>query len=534
MTWEGWVSLYLMIVAIFLLIVDKWDASLTFFGVTVLLVLCGIITVDEALKGFSNSAVATIAVLFVVALAVEETGLLEMVVSRLMGKPKNTYTALLRFLPVVIVLSAFTNNTPIVLIFIRVLQSWAVRSNLSLSRLLMPLSFASILGGTCTIIGTSTNLVVQGLAGDTVDLGFFEVGILGLPLSVLGVVYMVFFAKFLLPESSTKCDYMPLAACLFVVPEDSAVVGKSVEQVGLLGLPGTIHVVTKREANVTTGNLLVADTSLFSNVPPGDALQAGDLLFFVGMAECVAEIEGLARSDNDRGLKVTVFECFVQKNQGEIAFGEFEQHFECRILAVNRSGQTLLPSACQQVQRGDVVIVEASYAILHHSTAPQFSEISQVKLLKTKVRSKLSLVQPWIILALSVAMIVLAVFFDLLFAFAGVVGIVAVCIRLITWRQALESIQGSLLLLIACSFALAIALERTGVASNIARGLAFIFRPGGAYTQLMGIFLATSLLTNVISNAAAASVMYPIVVSLCKDTGLSLKVRLLSYFFSFC
>jgi len=177
--------------------------------------------------------------------------------------------------------------------------------------------------------------------------------------------------------------------------------------------------------------------------------------------------------------------------------------------------------------------VEASYAILHHSTAPQFSEISQVKLLKTKVRSKLSLVQPWIILALSVAMIVLAVFFDLLFAFAGVVGIVAVCIRLITWRQALESIQGSLLLLIACSFALAIALERTGVASNIARGLAFIFRPGGAYTQLMGIFLATSLLTNVISNAAAASVMYPIVVSLCKDTGLSLKVRLLSYFFFF-
>lgn len=159
--WQGWISLYLMIVAVFLLIVDKWDASLTFFGVTLILMMCGIVTVDEALKGFSNSAVATIAVLFVVALAVEETGLLELVVLRMMGKPKNTYTALLRFLPVVIILSAFTNNTPIVLIFIRVLQSWAVRSNLSLSRLLMPLSFASILGGTCTIIGTSTNLVVQ-------------------------------------------------------------------------------------------------------------------------------------------------------------------------------------------------------------------------------------------------------------------------------------------------------------------------------------------------------------------------------------
>jgi di/tricarboxylate transporter len=96
-----------------------------------------------------------------------------------------------------------------------VLQSWSVRSNLPLTRLLMPLSFASILGGTCTMIGTSTNLVVQGLAfrlDPPVNLGFFDVGILGLPLSVLGVVYMIFFAKFLLPESSSKCDYMPLAA----------------------------------------------------------------------------------------------------------------------------------------------------------------------------------------------------------------------------------------------------------------------------------------------------------------------------------
>ena len=123
-------------------------------------------------------------------------------------------------------------------------------------------------------------------------------------------------------------------------------------------------------------------------------------------------------------------------------------------------------------------------------------------------------------------MVILSVFFDLLFAFAGVVSIVAVCIRVITWKQALESIQGSLLVLIACSFALSVALSRTGVAANISRGLSFIFKGGGAYTQLMGVFLATGLLTNVISNAAAASVMYPIVISLCEETGLSVKAAL--------
>ncbi len=215
MSWKGWVSLYLLIVAIFLLIADRWDASLTFLVVTLLLILFQVVTVEEALMGFANEAVATIAMLCIVAAAVEETNMLEVVSVRVLGKPKNTYTALLRFLPVVVILSAFTNNTPIVLIFLRVLQSWSVRSNLPLTRLLMPLSFASILGGTCTMIGTSTNLVVQGLAlrlEPPVSLGFFDVGILGLPLSVLGVVYMIFFAKFLLPESSSKCDYMPLAA----------------------------------------------------------------------------------------------------------------------------------------------------------------------------------------------------------------------------------------------------------------------------------------------------------------------------------
>ncbi len=139
---------------------------------------------------------------------------------------------------------------------------------------------------------------------------------------------------------------------------------------------------------------------------------------------------------------------------------EFEQHFECRILAVNRNGMTLLPAKAEQVQRGDVVIVEASFAILHHVDAPQFADICQVKLLKmkgceeifffsfcccnvgNKERSTLSVVQPWVILVLAVAMVVLAVFFDLLFAFAGVVALVAIAMRVITWKQALESVQG--------------------------------------------------------------------------------------------
>ena len=223
-----------------------------------------------------------------------------------------------------------------------------------------------------------------------------KIAILGLPLAMIGMVYMVLLAKFLLPETPGKCEYMPLAASLFVVPEGSAVVGKSAEQTGFLGVPGAILVATKREASVATVNVLVPDASLFTDVPATDILQAGDLLFFVGMAECVTEIEGLSPCSQDRGLKLTVFECFVQKNQGEIALSEFEQHFECRIVAINRNGKTMTPQDAKVIQRSDVVVVEASFAILHHAGAAQFSEISQVKLLKAKTRTTLSILQPWI------------------------------------------------------------------------------------------------------------------------------------------
>ena len=522
-------SLYILLTSVFLLIADKWDSSLTFFGAMLLLILLKIVTLQEALEGFANPAVATIAILFVVAKGVEETVLLEWVVNKVLRHPRNTYTALLRFLPVVILLSAFTNNTPVVLIFIRVLQSWSVRVNLPLTRLLMPLSFSSIFGGSLTIIGTSTNLVVQGLAGDSVDLGFFDIAMIGAPLAVIGMLYMVFLAKFLLPATSSKLEYMPLYAALHVAAADSDLPGRGAIDAGLCDLPGTILVRIKREVDLETNNDMSLNSNIYRDVSRNEEIAIGDLFFFVGMAECIAHIPGLTRSQIEvaEGLSVVVFECFVATDQFEISKKDFEEHFECRVLRVTRDGDTVSAAELQNIQGGDVVVVEGTYAFIHHSNAPQFQKVILVEKLKTPKQTKLRIIHPWAALVLVVTMVVLAATNLVpLFAIAGLVAILMISIGILSWNEALRSVGGRMLLLISASFTLALALERTGVASNIANGMSTIFKPGGQYTQLMGIYVATNLLTCVISNAAASAVMFPIIVSVVNDTGLNIKAAL--------
>jgi len=128
-----------------------------------------------------------------VAKCVENSNILPILIRYILRKPQKTIYALFRLLPFVAVLSAFSNNTPIVAIFIPVIESWSIKSELPVTKLLIPLSYAAIIGGTCTIIGTSTNLVVLGLSGENYN--FFEIGIIGWPLTVAGIAYMFLFFK---------------------------------------------------------------------------------------------------------------------------------------------------------------------------------------------------------------------------------------------------------------------------------------------------------------------------------------------------
>ena len=192
-----------LVFMIWALVKDKLKPGLVLFTCVVLMLCGGILSPKECLEGFSNKGMITVALLFLVSEGVRRSGLLENIVLSLMPRSKTTATqANARFLPAIAALSAFLNNTPVVVIFAPIIKNWSKKVGLSHTKFLIPLSYATILGGTCTLIGTSTTLVVDGLIQDTgrEGMGMFEIGKIGVFVCLAGLAYLIFYSHYLLPD----------------------------------------------------------------------------------------------------------------------------------------------------------------------------------------------------------------------------------------------------------------------------------------------------------------------------------------------
>ena len=202
MSIEAWITLGVVVSVFAALVTNLAPPDLLFLAATALLAVLGIITPKEAFAGFSNSGMLTVAVLFVVVAGLRETGVLDYVGHHVLGRAKSEGGVLARLATVVLPLSAFLNNTPVVAMFVPVVMDWSRRHQISPSKLLIPLSYLAILGGTCTLIGTSTNLVVDGLMVQNGLRGMhlFEIGMVGLPYALFGLSYLFFAGRWLLPD----------------------------------------------------------------------------------------------------------------------------------------------------------------------------------------------------------------------------------------------------------------------------------------------------------------------------------------------
>ena len=200
---EIWVVLTGLCLMVGLLVADRLRPGLVLFSIVVLFMCAGIVTPEEVLAGFGNKGVITVALLFLVSEGVRRSNALGHLVERLLPKKKSMTIrrGYVRILPTIASVSAFLNNTPVVVVFIPIIKQWASRTGLPLRKFLIPLSYASILGGMCTLIGTSTNLVVHGMMLEAGLEGFtmFELGKVGAFIAVAGMFYMIFFAAKCLP-----------------------------------------------------------------------------------------------------------------------------------------------------------------------------------------------------------------------------------------------------------------------------------------------------------------------------------------------
>ncbi|MCA9110211.1 MAG: SLC13 family permease, partial [Planctomycetaceae bacterium] len=239
MSIEAWITLGTVLGLFAALVRNLAPPDVLFLGATSFLALLGIVTPEEAFAGFSNAGMLTVAVMFVVAAGLRETGVLNYVGHHVLGRANTEQGVLARLAAVVLPMSAFLNNTPIVAMFVPVVLDWSRQHPVSPSKLLIPLSFLAILGGTCTLIGTSTNLVINGLMIDSglPGMGLFEIGLVGVPYALVGTAYLFFGGRSLLPDRKELLEQLgdsrrEYLAEMLVQP-GCRLIGQSIERAGL-------------------------------------------------------------------------------------------------------------------------------------------------------------------------------------------------------------------------------------------------------------------------------------------------------------
>lgn len=472
---------------------------------------------DAAVKGFGNSGLMTVGFLFVVVAGLVSTGALDRLVSPLLGHPKSVFQAQVRLLPMVTGLSAFLNNTPLVAMFIPIVKDLSKRTGIPASKLMLPLSYATIFGGTCTIIGTSTNLVVNGLVAATPGLrpiGFFELGWLGVPVAIVGLIYVFVASNRILPARESALNFdndSRRYTAEVMVAAGGPMVGKTIEKAGLRHLPGLFLAEILRG-----GRVLPA-------VGPDEVLEANDGLVFVGILESVTDLHRMA------GILPATKEIFKLQAPREqrclveaviapscpllgksIREGRFREHYDAAVLAVARGGDRLQGRLGDIVlEAGDTLLLEshASFSERHTNTR-DFYLVSSIEDSVPRRHHR-----AWIAIAILLGMIGLASF-DILSMLnasllaAGLMLFTGCC----TGEEARRSIEWSVLLVIGGALGLGVALEQSGAAKTMAEYLIGL-AGGSPWIVLFIVVGVTSLVTELITNNAAAVLVFPITMS---------------------
>jgi len=519
MPFEFWLTGALLVGMTVFLIREILPTDLVVFGTMILLLLFGVITPDEAFSGFSNHGMLTVMFLFIVAGALQQTAVLNRVGETLMGRNGSVSVRLLRFLPPVAAISAFFNNTPIVAMLTPVVSNWAKKHNQSVSKFLIPLSYATILGGTCTLIGTSTNLVVHGLLLERglPGFSFFEISRVGIPVAIFGILFISLVTHRMLPDRQGPLVQLGEKTREFVVAmkveKEYAHTGRSIEAAGMRHLKGLFLFQISREK------------TLLSPVGPKEVIREGDLLFFTGLPETILDFQktpglrllretgfDLKHYDSDT---VGAFEAVVSPNSPLIGVSVRDSGFRTRynavIVAIHRSGERVKQKIGDIVLRsGDTLLILAPQNFVkkwYHSL--DFNLVSRSSSVPSKPRwatwFSLGVLFCMILaMALKLVPIILAV---------SLAAVILIASGVISTRDARKHVDWKVLLVIASAFGLAKAMDNSGLAEYMARELIRMMGSLGPIGLLAGVYFLTSFYTEIITNNAAAALLVPIAFS---------------------
>ena len=488
------------------------------------LLLLDVLSVKSALVGFSNEGVATVGVLYVVAHALSATGAVEWMSSGILGRPRSLRMAQFRLMAPVVFFSSVMNNTPVVAMMVPVVTDWSRRLGFPASQLMMPLSFAAIIGGICTLIGTSTNLIINGMLQQLeqdIDLGLFDLVWIGVPCSLAVMAFIMLTSRRLLPfkqGAALSFEDTRQYSVEMIVEPDSPIAGRSIEDAGLRHLPGLYL------AEIVRGDRVIG------RVSPLVHLQANDRLVFVGNVDTVVELKkvtGLVSAENqvfklDHGGERSLVEVVIGPDfpllGKSVREGNFRKYYGAVIIAVCRDGKQIKQRIGDiELKPGDTVLLETNSEFVRKQRfSRDFLVVSPVADFQPARSSK-----RWIAIGIMLVMVLSAATGLLsMFKAAMVAGGLMIITRCCTMDGARRSISWQVLAAIAASLGIGKAMEESGLAALIADFLV-ASAAGSELATMLVLFFVTAVFSALITNAAAAVLMFPIAVAASNDLGVS-------------
>jgi len=516
--WQPWLVGAVLVTAVILMVRGRAPDIALLCGLVVVM-LAGVIDAGTAIRGFGNEGLLTVAALFVVAAGMQNTGTIRWLASLLLRSGSGIRSTLANLCIPTAFVSAFLNNTPIVAVLTPATIDFAKRQRYSPSKLLMPLCFATTLGGTLTLIGTSTNLVVAGLVESAVNtaapdklnglhaIGFFEITRIGLPLAIIGIAYLIFAAPKFLPQRIPVIE--PLSdprqyTARLEVAAGGPLDGRTIAEAKLRRLDGLFLVEIQR-----TGDSISAPG-------PDQRLRGNDTLVFAGAVEQIVALcstPGLKpdgekkTSTNSRSrlmIEAVISNSFPGLKRSIREFG-FRARYDAAVIAVARNGERVTGRIGDiNLQVGDTLLLEANESFLaRNRSSRDFFLVSGLP--SSDLRPQRAILA----LSILIAMIGAATYSGNMLApalAAAVAMVVCGCLRA---ADARASIDISILLVIGAGLGLSNAVEASGLGASLGQFILGL-GAGSVLASLAAVYLVTVILTNLISNAAAAAIVFPL------------------------
>ncbi len=518
----AWITIVTVLMMFIVLLFTKLREDVVFLGVIAILALTGVLTSDEALKGFSSMSVVEVGILFVVIAGMVHTGVLHWLVRYLLGHPSSYSSAIVRLMLPVAALSSLLSNTTVVALFVNVVKMWSRKLNISPSKLLIPLSYASGMGGVCTLIGTPPNLIISGLyAADTgVQLNFFTPFIPGIFCLVVGILSILALQR-LLPERKSADDSFRQTADYTIellVPADCKYIGETIADANLMNVGGG-HLI----------EIVRFDREIITPVPQDEFIMGGDRLVFAGQVDEILSLRkthGLVNAshpvfsveevEKKRSLRTAYVMADCELVGQRISDTNLERDCQMTLVAVARQGERVMESPRDIIlQAGDSLLFDCALK------AKQAQEVRGLQYFEPSTVLPVFGTKTVVSCLIMIGMILLSSLNIMPLLQSSMLAAIAMLVfRCCTPSQAMDSIDWNILMIFAGSVVIGTAIQKTGIAGTLATSLMGICN-NQPLMVMIAMCVAGTFLTEFISNTAAGAIFYPIVYQAAQAMGVN-------------